>query len=290
MTSKNYDPTRLLLLPNFSIPQLNRTRQIRIYLPIDYQTTQHHYPVMYMHDGQNLFEPALSYSGKSWQAAETLDDLQREGLTTGVILVGIDNSPLHDGLRRMNEYSPWLNNQAPKLAHWENNKQHMGGEGDAYADFIASTLKPYIDNHFRTQPEREKTTVAGSSMGGFISLYIALKHQSVFGNAGVFSPAFWFAENSMQHFIQATKISAPINIYMDIGTAETSDQDIAEFPALYLDGAKRIHQQLGQHDERIHCQLYVDPGAIHNEQAWAKRFPQMVRQFYYHDKAAITDA
>ncbi|MCW8328641.1 alpha/beta hydrolase [Photobacterium sp. SDRW27] len=277
---KNYDPDRMILIPDFEIPQLNRQRLIRIYLPIDYHSSNKHYPVIYMHDGQNVFEPALCISGMSWQAGEHLDQIQTQGQTGGIILVTVDNSPLHNGLGRMNEYSPWHYNPIPELSGWSDIKQSMGGEGEAYSAFIADTLKPFIDQHYRTRPEREYTTVAGSSMGGLISLYIALRYQAIFGNAGVFSPAFWFAEARMCDFLNQTAISYPLNIYMDIGTAETSDQSITSFPSLYLEGAKRLHRQLQSKSTQINCSLLIDNKAVHSESAWARRYPEMVLQFY----------
>lgn len=277
---KNYDPDRMILIPDFEIPQLGRQRLIRIYLPSDYHTSNKTYPVIYMHDGQNVFEPALCISGMSWQAAEHLDDMQSQGQTDGVILVAVDNSPLKNGLGRMDEYSPWPFNPPPELSDWSDIKQTMGGEGEAYSAFIAETLKPYIDQHYRTQLEREFTTIAGSSMGGLISLYSSLRYQAVFGNVGIFSPAFWFAETPISDYLNQTPITYPLNIYMDIGTAETSDHSIPNFPSLYLDGAKRIHQQLQAKSDKISCSLRVDNDAEHSESAWARRYPEMVKQFY----------
>lgn len=277
---KNYDPDRLILLQDFDIPQLQRQRLIRVYLPADYHTGSKRYPVVYMHDGQNVFEPELCISGMSWQAGEHLDKMQAEGKTDGIILVAVDNSPLHDGFGRMNEYSPWPYNPSPELSSWNVIKQTMGGEGEAYAAFIADTLKPYIDQHYRTRKERELTTIAGSSMGGLISLYIALQYQSLFGNAGVFSPAFWFASTSMTEFLSQTPISQPLDIYMDIGTAETSDHTLPCFPSLYLEEAKRFHQQLQTKGDQLTCRLLVEEGAVHSESAWARRYPEMIKQFY----------
>jgi predicted alpha/beta superfamily hydrolase len=156
-----------ILSDAFPMPELGRTRRIWLYLPPDYAASDSSYPVLYMQDGQNVFDAATSYAGE-WGVDETLDSLHALG-GGGVIVVAVD----HAGQRRVEEYSPW------------------GGDGDAYADFLASTLKPYIDSHYRTRPGAEHTGVAGSSMGGLISLYAALKYPEVFGLAGVFSPAFW---------------------------------------------------------------------------------------------------
>ncbi|OLQ74154.1 hypothetical protein BIT28_19975 [Photobacterium proteolyticum] len=277
---KSYDPSRMILLEGFDMPQLNRRRLVRIYLPEDYATSSKRYPVIYMHDGQNVFEPELCISGMSWQAGEQLDHMQASGETDGIIIIAIDNSPLHDGLGRMNEYSPWPCNPASELNEWNDIKLDLGGEGEAYGAFIAETLKPYIDQHYRTRHEREYTTAAGSSMGGLISLYIALRYQQSFANAGVFSPAFWFADKPIANFIQQTAVLFPLNIYMDIGTAETSEHTIKTFPTVYLDGAKRIYQLLQDKSNMLSCSLSVEKDAVHSESAWARRFPEMVKQLY----------
>jgi predicted alpha/beta superfamily hydrolase len=156
-----------------SIPELGRTRRVWIYLPPDYGTSTRRYPVLYMHDGQNVFDAATSYAGE-WGVDETLDSLHVQE-DRGAIVVAVDNAQE----RRFDEYSPWKH------------PEHGGGDGDGYVDFLANTLKPHIDRHYRTLPDRQHTGVAGSSMGGVISLYAALKHPEVFGSAGVFSPALW---------------------------------------------------------------------------------------------------
>jgi predicted alpha/beta superfamily hydrolase len=156
----------------FSMPQLNRTRRIWIYLPPDYATSNKSYPVIYMHDGQNLFDQSTSFSGE-WEVDETLNKLHKDG-DYGTMVVGIDNG----ARKRLDEYSPWTN------------KVYGGGEGDAYIDFIRVTLKPYIDHHFRTKTDAENTCLWGSSMGGLISAYGVLKYPETFGKAGIFSPSY----------------------------------------------------------------------------------------------------
>jgi predicted alpha/beta superfamily hydrolase len=168
----------------FVMPQLNnRTRRIWLYLPPDYNTTSKRYPVLYMHDGQNLFDAATSFSGE-WQVDETLNALHASG-NYGAIVVGIDNG----GASRLNEYSPW------------NNPQYGGGEGAAYIDFIAQTLKPFIDANYRTLTEPQYTALFGSSMGGLISTYGAVRYPNLFGKVGSFSPAYWFALTQLNNYI-----------------------------------------------------------------------------------------
>jgi len=153
---------------NFYIPQLDRTRRIWIYLPPDYDNSNEHYPVLYMHDGQNLFDAFTSYLGE-WEIDETLNELAEDGYQVPIV-VGIDNG----GEERMNEYNPWVN------------PQYGGGQGDEYIDFLVFNLKPYIDENYRTLSGKENTGIMGSSMGGLISQYGALKFQDVLANQEFF--------------------------------------------------------------------------------------------------------
>ncbi|TGE18284.1 alpha/beta hydrolase-fold protein [Hymenobacter elongatus] len=189
----------------FPIPQLNRTRRVWLYLPADYATSTKRYPVLYMHDGQNVFDKCTSFSGE-WGVDETLSQLQQQGLDpTGCIVVAVDN----DGAQRLNEYSPW------------NNPQYGGGQGDQYVDFLAQTLKPYIDTNYRTLTGREYTSIAGSSMGGLISVYAALKYPNVYSKVGVFSPAFWFAEQPLFQYVQEHPANPNTRFYFVSGTQES---------------------------------------------------------------------
>ncbi|MGF1724689.1 alpha/beta hydrolase [Photobacterium nomapromontoriensis] len=277
---KNYDPNRMVIINNFSIPQLNRYRTVRIYLPVDYKDSHHTYPVIYMHDGQNVFEPSLCIAGMSWQAGEQLDDLQHNSAFTGAIIVAIDCSPERGYIGRRDEYSPWPYAPIMALSSWPDAQIPQGGEGHQYCQFLVDTLKPYIDAHYRTKPQREHTIITGSSMGGLISLYAAIRYPSVFSKAGVFSPAFWFARQPMINFIAAADINLPLEIYMDIGTNETSDPDNPEFPALYHDFAVELAEQLQHCSPLLQCELLIDHGGIHSESAWAMRFPNMLKQFF----------
>jgi metallo-beta-lactamase class B len=163
------------------MPTLNRYRRIWLYLPVDYGTaTTRRYPVIYMHDGQNLFNAATSFAGE-WEVDECLMRLHGLG-DAGAIVVGIDNG----GSQRIDEYSPWVH------------PQYVGGQGDAYLQFIVQTLKPYIDARYRTDSTRNGTWIWGSSMGGLISQYGAVKYQKVFSRVGVFSPSLWFDSRIMQ--------------------------------------------------------------------------------------------
>jgi predicted alpha/beta superfamily hydrolase len=228
----------------FYIPQLKRTRRISIYLPPDYATSKKSYGVLYMHDGQNLFDNATSYSGE-WGVDEYLDSIFKKGKKE-VIVVGIDN-----GLnKRMNEYNPW-------------EFQNFGkGEGDQYVDFLVKTLKPFIDKHYRTLKNKANTFIAGSSMGGLISLYAVLKYPQVYGGAGIFSPAFWTASGIDSTVIaDAKKVNSRLFFYAGGKEGDSMVPDM-----------KRIEKEI---DERTASPIKekIDEDAHHNEAAWRKYFP-----------------
>jgi predicted alpha/beta superfamily hydrolase len=232
-------------LAQLESPQLGNRRDILVYLPPSYNRSQRRYPVIYMHDGQNLFDRATSF-GEEWEVDQTLEAASQEGLEA--IVVGIPNL----GKERLNEYSPWTDR-----------KHRQGGRGNAYLDFIVHTLKPIIDRDFRTRPGRESTGIAGSSMGGLISLYAFFKHPRVFGFAGVMSPALWFAGGAVYPFVTERPF-VPGRIYLDVGTNEGSQEmhDVRRLKDILVQKGYKSGRDL----------LYVvEMGGQHNERAWARR-------------------
>jgi predicted alpha/beta superfamily hydrolase len=235
------------------MPQLGRTRRVWVYLPPDYETSGRRYAVLYMHDGQNLFDDATSYAGE-WGIDETLDSLHTRGVEVPIV-VGVD----HGGARRFDEYSPWRH------------PQHGGGEGDAYVDFLVHTLKPQIDARYRTRPGRESTIVAGSSMGGLISLYAALRHPEVFGAAGVFSPALWVAPDAYAHARDFGPHRPGPRLYFVSGALEGSA------PRQYVHDQERMVRTLeaaGFDETRL--QAHVRADGTHTEGFWRREFPAAV--------------
>ena len=186
----------------FYMPQLDRTRRIWIYLPPDYELTTRNYPVLYMHDGQNIFDQITSYIGE-WEVDETLNDLADAGYRVPIV-VGID----HGGVYRIDELTPWVNTE------------YGGGQGDEYMAFIVETLKPFIDANYRTIPDRENTGIMGSSLGGLISTYGALKYQEVFSKTGPFSPAYWINNDSIWDYVSETGMDQQIKFYQNAGELE----------------------------------------------------------------------
>ena len=189
---------------------------IREYLPNDYdKNLNKHYKVMYMHDGHNLFYKETSAYGGIWDIQSAMNKSEANG-NDGVIVVGIDcNSENIEG--RLNEYSPWVNNNLKELTPGMGIYK-AGGEGKLYGEFLVNSLKPFIDNKYRTLKTKENTFIAGSSMGGFISLYIGYKYPEVFSVIGAFSTAIWFSKENLMKFIKEAKLITkglePVLAYM----------------------------------------------------------------------------
>jgi len=232
------------VLPAVHSPQLNNERDLLVYLPPGHDTAAVRYPVLYMQDGQNLFDRDTAFGGNEWQVDETMEALSAEGLPA--IVVGLP----HVGPARIAEYNPF---------------PRHGGRGEAYLRFIVETVKPLIDSTFRTRPERAATGLLGSSMGGLISLYGYFCHPAVFGMVGALSPAFWYGGLALYTFVT----SAPHlrgRLYLDRGSAERG-------------GAKRMYDLLVQNGYRPERDIrYVEePGGEHTETAWARRLPDALR-------------
>ena len=188
----------------FAMPQLGRTRRVWLYLPPGYATSGRRYPVLYLQDGQNVFDAATSFAGE-WGVDEALNQLAANGQDpTGCIVVAVDNGP-----NRLDEYSPW------------NNPAYGGGQGDLYVDFLVQTLKPYLDTNYRTLPDRANTGIGGSSMGALIATYAALREPAVFGKVAAFSPAYWFAYPQLATYAHQHPANPNTRFYFVSGTTES---------------------------------------------------------------------
>jgi predicted alpha/beta superfamily hydrolase len=235
----------------FNIPQLGRSRRIMVYLPADYgKKTTRRYPVLYMHDGQNVFDAATSFSGE-WGVDETLDRLRAAGQDpTGCIVVAVDNDPQH----RSDEYIPWPNAEIK-----------AGGQGGAYVDFLARTLKPYVDAHYRTRPDAAHTGVAGSSLGGLISIYAALKYPRVFGQIGAFSPAFWVCNDSLLAFAKMHPAAPTARFYFVCGPKES--ETMLPLMAAWRDTLR------AQGVPSANLSFHAPADGQHREWFWQREFP-----------------
>lgn len=230
---------------DFYMPQLDRNRRIWIYLPPDYDSNNEKYPVLYMHDGQNLFDTYTAYAGE-WEVDETLNKLFDEGYQVPIV-VGIDNG----GGERINEYTPW------------NNPVYGGGQGSEYMEFLVNTLKPYIDDSYRTLTNQENTGIMGSSLGGLISLYGAMKYQDVYGKSGIFSPAYWISD-SVWAFTNDMGKQQSVKFYQIIGTLEGQEYVVGMWQ---MDS---VLSQLGYGEDELFSK--EDPTGNHNEAYWRSNF------------------
>lgn len=230
------------------IPQLGRTRRIWAYLPKGYKTSSKSYPVLYMHDGQNLFNEQTAAFGE-WKVDETLDSLAAKGKE--LIVIGIDNG----GDKRLTEYNPYDHDKYGK------------GEGKQYVEFIVNTLKPLVDAKFRTKKDAANTSIAGSSMGGLISMYAISSYPQIFGTAGIFSPAFWIAPSIYADVQKADFKTGLHRLYFYAGGKESdtmlkdTDKMVGLIETKKSAETSRLYSPLGKHDEAT----------------WSREFPRFIQ-------------
>src|ERR1700730_7622131 len=257
----NSNPDELDSNPRYSVREFHSEilpddRAVSVYLPPQYlEEKERHFPVLYLQDGQNLFDGRTSYiAGKTWNANTTADRLAEDGEIEPLILVGIANT----GLRRMAEYTPTRDFKTG------------GGEGRSYARLLIEELKPWIDSSYRTLPEAKNTGLGGSSLGGLISLYVGFAHPEVFGKLAVMSPALWWDHRSILNAIERQATRPDLRIWLDMGTAEG---------AKHLRDTDMLDRLLLKRGWRSGVDLaYVTAqGAVHDERAWSDRFGDVLR-------------
>ena len=232
---------RLVVLPSVHSPELDNRRDLSIYVPAAPARGDSRYPVIYMQDGQNLFDPAMSFAG-TWGVDEALTWASRRGLDA--IVVGIPNM----GDARLVEYNPF------------------GEGGDRYLDFVTRTVKPIVDAQFPTLPDREHTGIAGSSMGGLISLYAFFRYAESFGFAAALSPSLWFGDGALLDLVaRAPRVPGGGRLYFDIGMRE-GQQTVAL--------GRRLRDLLlaKGYDGGRDFRWVEDKDGVHHESAWGRRF------------------
>lgn len=235
----------LVTIAGVESAELENQRDLVIWLPPGYSRSERRYPVLYMHDGQNLFDARTSFA-EPWRVDRAMLRAGARGIEA--IVVGIPNM----GTERIDEYSPYVDAMAG------------GGKGDRYLDWVIGTVKPLIDRRFRTRPDRAHTGMAGSSMGGLITLYAYLRHPAVFGFIAALSPSLWFAGRRIFSTL-AESSHTPGRIYLDIGGREGSAA---------LDDARRMRDALIARGYTLGPELrwVEDPDGRHNEVDWGRRF------------------
>jgi predicted alpha/beta superfamily hydrolase len=249
---------------NFSSEILKSDRKITVWLPPQYQQSDTmRFPVVYLLDGQNVFDAARAAYGMEWRADEAATELADS--FNALILVAIDNSP-----ERMNEYTP--------VAHIVNDRQ-VGGKADDYLQFLCEELKPWIDSEFPTRTEPEHTTIVGSSLGGLFVLHAMTTRSDVFGNGITMSPSlFWGEAATVQRaksWSPPTELSSPLRLWVDMGTREGKSE---KGQKQLIDGVKELESILQTRGgESLQVHLVIAEDAQHNEDAWAKRLPDALR-------------
>ena len=234
-------------------------RDVLIYLPPNYESApDRRYPVLYLHDGQNLFDGATSFvPGQEWCVDETAQDLINRGRIEPLIVVGVYNT----GTRRIDEYTPT-----------RDRRSGHGGRADLYARMLIEELKPFVDNHYRTRSGASDTGLGGSSLGGLTTLYIGLKRSDTFGKLAVLSPSVWWDRRAIIRTVRGLRSKPTQRIWLDTGTAEGSK------PERTLDDVRKLRDAMVRKGWNTSRDLaYVEAqGAVHSEPAWAARVGSML--------------
>ena len=252
-----------LRLHEFHSRVFRNTRFLRVWLPPGYEdaeNSQRYYPVLYLNDGQNLFEAAVSFGGVEWQVDETAERLIREGAVPPMIVVGLDNA----GKDRLREYMP----------HRSMNPVILRAQGRRYPDFLMKEVMPFIEQTYRVATSPENTGLGGSSLGALIALYTVMARPGVFGRLLLESPSLWASNRQAIKDSRTIRIW-PERIYLGVGTAEAGSP---ERDRTVVDDVRELAAILRRavlSENRL--RLVIQDGAGHSESAWAERFPEALR-------------
>lgn len=249
-----------LRLHEFSGRIYRNTRLLRVWLPPDYDAPENatcHYPVLYLNDGQNLFDPATAFAGVEWQVDETADRLIREGKIAPLIIVGIDNATVD----RIKEFLPYRSFSPPVLRP----------QGKRYPDFLMNEVMPFVYERYRIARGPENTGLGGSSLGALISLYTAIDRPGIFGRLLLESPSLFVSNRRILKYSRYFR-QWPEKIAIGVGTREAGREDKDRQVVEDVRELQRLlqHARLG-HDR---LRVRIDVGAGHNEAEWGKRFPE----------------
>ena len=252
---ETYAPIIEVIEDEYLIPQLNRKRRIAALLPHDYYENNKSYPVLYLHDGQNLFDDYSPFG--NWGVDKSLTTLAKKGMSD-IIIIAID----HGGQHRIQEYLPF---PTPK---YDDNQGHK------YVEFMMNTLKPLVDNKYRVRKEREFTGIGGSSMGGLISLYAGLKHNDTFSRMMIFSPSLWL---SQEIFVETSKFKPEekTKIYLYCGGKESTSLH----PQMLL--IERLLTEPSPFSKNIATKISYNASGTHQERHWGKEFPKALQWLFF---------
>ena len=249
-----------LRLHEFRSRVFQNTRFLRVWLPSGYDAAENagrQYPVLYLNDGQNLFEGATAFNGVEWQVDETGDRLIREGVVPPMIFVGMDNT----GRERIREYMP----------HRSLNPMMLRAHGTRYPAFLFKEVMPFVASHYRVASEPENTGLGGSSLGALIALYAVAVRPGVIGRLLLESPSLWASNRQLIRQSRGVK-RWPERIFLATGTAEAGRKDKDQSVVDDVRELAGIMRRAGLDDPRL--KLVIEDGATHNEAAWARRFPE----------------
>jgi predicted alpha/beta superfamily hydrolase len=259
VTTANNSVTGNLRLHEFHSRIFRNTRMLRVWLPPRYDAPENgtrHYPVLYLNDGQNLFDRTTAFAGVEWQVDETADRLIRQELIPPLIVVGIDNAQSD----RIKEYLPYRSFHPPVLRP----------QGKRYPGFLMEEVMPFLHERYRIARGPENTGMGGSSLGALISLYVVIERPGVFGQVLLESPSLFVSHRRIlkysRHFRQW-----PAKVFLAIGTRESGREDKDRLVVEDVRELERSLRRSGLDDSRL--LVRIDEGASHNEGEWAKRFP-----------------
>ncbi len=242
-------PGHIEKIDQFSSKFVAKKRDIVVYLPGIYSKRPDiHFPVLYLEDGQNLFDPNTSFiKGMYWHVGESADRAIAQGQVQPLIIVGIYNTD-----KRLNEYTP------------TRDKKLGGGRADKYGRMLVEELKPFIESKYRVLGGPEHTGLGGSSLGGLLTVYLGVKYPQVFGKLAVLSPSVWWNRRAILDYVEKAKMPSQPRIWLDVGTREDTST-VANVTAL-----RDVLLSKGwQEGSSLHFQVFE--GAQHNEDAWAQR-------------------
>lgn len=238
-------------------------RFLRVWLPPGYDEAQNkarHYPVLYLNDGQNLFESSTSFTGVEWQADETADRLIREDQIPPIIVVGIDNA----GKDRLREYMP----------HRSMHPRMLRVQGKYYPKFLTNEVMPFVQARYRVATGPENTGMGGSSLGALIALYTAIAQPELVGRLLLESPSLWASSRQIIKDSRLVRIW-PERIFLGVGTAEAGNADRSRSVVDDVRELSAIVRRAVLSERRL--RLVIQEGAGHNEGAWAGRFPEALQ-------------
>ena len=247
--------------PDFESRILRNRRGVLVYLPRRYQRSpRRHYPVLYLHDGQNVFDAATSFAGVEWNADESAQRLTSKRLMEPIIIVAVANM----GDARIHEYAPTRGLIDPSGKR----KKRSRGLLRNYGRFLIEELKPFIDREYRTRPEAEFTGLGGASLGGLATLTLGLWFPQVFHRLAVMSPSIWWDDCAIYRILDEAEEKPPLKIWLDTGTQEPGWERARELRDRLIEKGWRLYDDL---------QYTEAKGADHSEGAWAARFEAVLR-------------